>query len=256
MFSSARTPLANIFSSFAHPTRQQCIRCLHKGVRNQEAFVPKPTPFVPDPKTFLTLIGRSMSKHASKIEDWKALFTLSSPELRELGIEPARSRRYLLRWREKFRRGEYGVGGDLKYVEDGKAELRIIDVPRSQLPASLQQPQHIKEDSILDGVFGASLTQNPGSRKIIMNLPPGVAKPDTNELQKWERIKGMQIHNGSAIKGSYVQPMAGWAGEVARLVVTEGMWEHRRGHKVDGGERRKKEVRHKKRMAERKAKAE
>jgi hypothetical protein len=42
-------------------------------------------------------------------------------------------------------------------------------------------------------------------------------------------------------------------GGTAQLKVTEGMWEDRRGHKVDGGERRQAEVRFKRRVAERKA---
>jgi hypothetical protein len=39
----------------------------------------------------------------------------------------------------------------------------------------------------------------------------------------------------------------------ARVTVTEGMWEDKRGHKVDGGERRRDEIRFKRRVAERKA---
>ena len=85
--------------------------------------IPSPTPFVPDAQTFLSLIGRNLSQHAARIPSWEALFSLTSKQLRELGVEPARSRRYLLRWREKFRNGDYGVGGDLEQVVDGCGEV-------------------------------------------------------------------------------------------------------------------------------------
>ncbi|KAI9695140.1 MAG: hypothetical protein M1820_008908, partial [Bogoriella megaspora] len=92
------------------------------------APVPPPTPFCPDPSTFLTLIGRSLSQHSSKIPTWESLFSLSSTQLRDLGVEPARARRYLLWWRERFRKGLFGVGGDMREVENGVAELRIVEV--------------------------------------------------------------------------------------------------------------------------------
>src|ERR1700749_4146371 len=88
-----------------------CRRHLHR-VLPMEGYIPSPTPFVPDVPTFLKLIGRELSKHASKIESWEELFTLNSSQLKERGIDPPRLRRYLLRWREKFRHGEYGIGGD------------------------------------------------------------------------------------------------------------------------------------------------
>ncbi|KAG9635933.1 hypothetical protein KCU69_g19588, partial [Aureobasidium melanogenum] len=97
------------FSVKALPTTtsfvQTQLRCLHAKVAAKD--IPKPTPFVPDAQTFLTLIGRKMSQHAQKIPDWNALFSLSSLQLRELGVEPARSRRYLLHWRNKFRQGSF-----------------------------------------------------------------------------------------------------------------------------------------------------
>src|SRR4051812_23923523 len=99
----------------------QQTRCLHHS--RKAPRIPSPTSFVPDAETFLSLIGRNLSQHASKIKSWKALFSLTSPQLKELGIEPPRARRYLLRWREKFRNREYGIGGDFKYVEGGKAEV-------------------------------------------------------------------------------------------------------------------------------------
>lgn len=46
--------------------------------------IPSPTTFVPDAETFLSLIGRNLSQYAPKIKSWKALFTLTSAELKEL----------------------------------------------------------------------------------------------------------------------------------------------------------------------------
>ena len=42
--------------------------------------------------------------HAPKFSlGWPQLFSASSAQLKELGVEPARTRRYIIRWREKFR---------------------------------------------------------------------------------------------------------------------------------------------------------
>ena len=72
------------------------------------------------------------------------------------------------------------------------------------------------------------------------------------------RVAFVSLKNASVIKGPHVQPVKaseGGAVGVARIVRKEGLWEDRRGHKVDGGERRKAEVRAKRRRAERKAAA-
>ena len=53
--------------------------------------------------TFLTTIGRGCGSHAAKFTEWDQLFSASSAQLKELGIEPARTRRYIIRWRETFR---------------------------------------------------------------------------------------------------------------------------------------------------------
>ncbi|EGC42568.1 conserved hypothetical protein [Histoplasma capsulatum var. duboisii H88] len=95
--------------SFFSPSHQ-FLRRLH---RSSQLSVPPPTPFVPDTQTFLSLIGRNMSRFAPKFASWGRAI---HPLLRRLegpgASKPARLRRYLLRWRQKFHRGEYGVGGD------------------------------------------------------------------------------------------------------------------------------------------------
>ncbi|KAI9819028.1 MAG: hypothetical protein M1832_004070 [Thelocarpon impressellum] len=193
------------------------IRCLHRRITLPP--IPPPTPFVPDPQTFLMLIGRNLKTHASKIGSWDALFSLSGQKLRELGVEPARDRRYLLRWRDKFRHGEFGVGGDLQEVVDGVGEVRVAEVP---------------------------LASSSGSRKVVVNAPPGGdADPGAQPVGR------LKVKGAHTIRGPYVQPVKGAQGRVARVIVTEGMWEHRRGHKVDGGERRRAEVKAKRKAEER-----
>ncbi len=218
-------------------TTRQCVRFLHGNMPAPR--IPPPIPFVPDPQTFLTVIGRGLSQHATKIPTWEALFTLTSSQLRELGVEPARSRRYLLRWRQRFRDGEFGIGGDLTEVKDGVGELRVVEVP----------VKNLKPDSPL---AKATATRSAGMRKIVVNVPQGSTKPAV-PLEKAKPVRSVNIQGAHTIYGPFVEPLAGTEGHGARIVAKEGVWEHRRGHKVDGGERRKAEVRFKRRSAERKA---
>lgn len=202
------------------------------------ASVPKPTPFVPDVETFLTLIGRGLSAQASKFKSWNSLFTSTTEDLKELGIEPARTRRYLLRWREKFRNGKFGVGGDFKYVTDGIAELRVCEVPA------------LKTDGKDDYV---SVTQRPGFTKLVLNVPVGSETYHLEDGQKTTDLrkpKDYKLVNGHAVAGPYAVPVKGSNGGVAVVKVQEGMWEDRLGKKVFGGERRRAETLHKMGVAE------
>ena len=240
--------------------------------------VPSPTPFVPNHATFLTLIGRDLSKHASKFPDWPSLFTLTSEQLQNLGIEPARSRRYLLRWRDKFRKGEFGIGGDCQYVdENGVAELRVVELPA--LPGKgIDTP----------GGSYASAIRTPGMQKLILNVPPTPAVDTINDTttddstsststsppspspptikpfsyhslpgspspSTLRKPAGLKLLRGHIISAPYITYIKGSNFSAARLKVQEGMWEDKRGHKVDGGERRRAEVKFKRNVAERKA---
>ncbi|KAL1994647.1 hypothetical protein VTN49DRAFT_2117 [Thermomyces lanuginosus] len=238
------------------PTTSQCIRCLHSGNKKKNLTVPSPTPFVPDVKTFLTLIGREQVKFADKFSSWEQLFTLSSPELRDLGIEPPRQRRYLLRHREKFRRGIYGPGGDLDVVVDGVAQLRVVEIPDNSSSTSSSSSQLASTSSDTNPNALATATSSPGTRKVIVNLPPDATEYKHDPNTPIKRYAGMRIHRGNQIKGPYLQPLKGTNGTAALIRVVEGMWEDKRGHKVDGGERRRAEVRAKRRAAERRAAAE
>ncbi|KAF2764804.1 hypothetical protein EJ03DRAFT_346040 [Teratosphaeria nubilosa] len=231
------------------------MRTLHR-LNTPTLRIPRPTPFVPDVPTFLTLIGRGLSAQAAKIPSWDALFSLTSDQLKDAGVEPARARRYLLWWRERFRNGIHGIGGDMKEVKDGVAELRIVEV---------QSSAKIDE--------AATLTKSKGMRKIIVNTPPTVSLPPdpANPAPEAEdetitpppvlpkgltaktapKLGGVKIVQGSTVGGRGVEYVKGHLG-VARLKVQEGLWEERRGHKVDGGERRKAEVRYKRAAAQKK----
>lgn len=239
--------------------------------------LPKPTPFVPDVSTFLTLIGRKLSQHADKISSWNDLFSLTTSQLRDLGVEPPRTRRYLLRWLDRFRNGQFGLGGDAKFDNAGKAECRLVeleadkDIPRetesSMTTGSLQRtPGTVRkvlnvpysgaadatatsqENEAGDTAAGGSATQarSGSGRKRIVPLDASILKQSTS-------VQGVKHHPGYGIAGSYVRPVKGTQGMIAVIEVQEGMWEQRRGQKVDGGERRKAEVRAKKRAADRKA---
>lgn len=260
MFAKRSTTLLNLPTPVRFFTCTQC-RALHK-LNAPQLRVPKPTPFVPDVPTFLTLIGRGLSQHASKIPSWEALFTYSSQQLRDAGFEPPRARRYLLWWRERFRNGITGIGGDAVAVKDGIAELRIAEVPSKR--SSHQQ---------------ATLTKSAGMRKVVVNVTPtvslpfdpaaapaapeegeqpaartGVLAPPMRMAEKEAKtIAGVKLHEGDRIGGTGVEFVKGHPG-VAKLRVQQGLWEEKRGHKVDGGERRKAEVRYKRFAAEAKNK--
>src|SRR2546423_15502299 len=96
---------------------------------------------------------------------------------------------------------------------------------------------------------------SPGMTKLILNVPAGKT---TYELEKGQstaglkKVKGVKLNQGHTIVGPYVQPQKGSNGSVATLKVQEGLWEHRRGHKVDGGERRKGRSTFQRRVEERK----
>lgn len=199
-------------------------RLLHKT--RAAPNVPATRPFVPDVQTFLTLIGRGLNKHATKFPSWESLFSLTSPELKELGIEPPRTRRYLLQWMQKYRNGAFGPGGDFEHVKDGQAILKVALPPATE---------------IVD-------------RKWVVNVP--VAEEEqTGELTgQLVRPKGYTIRGLKSIAGPYAAPLPDNSG--ATVKVTEGMWEDRRGRKIDGGERRQAEIRFKRRSAERRAERE
>ncbi|EFY85502.1 telomere length regulation protein [Metarhizium acridum] len=213
----ANTPLSNGIQ----------IRHLHRT--RPPHTIPQPRPFVPDVPTFLTLIGRGLNKHASKFPSWDSLFSLTSPELKELGIEPPRNRRYLLQWMQRYRKGALGPGGDFEFVKDGEAILKVATPPASVV----------------------------SDAKWVVNVPHSQgpeAEAPASGSSTLPRPKGYTVRGLKSIAGPYATPLPEGAGAVVK--VTEGMWEQRRGRKIDGGERRRAEIRFKRRSAERRAERE
>ncbi|KAG6031162.1 hypothetical protein E4U41_007679 [Claviceps citrina] len=223
----------------AHPSRSTCLlpllpllppnvpqsRSLHKT--RPAHPIPPPRPFVPDVPTFLTLIGRGLHRHASKFPTWESLFSLTSPELKALGIEPVRSRRYLLQWMERYRNGALGPGGDFEFVKDGQALLKVATPPASVV----------------------------SDAKWVVNVPSGDGAGDAAgaksdlDVQRLPRPKGYVVRGLNEIAGPYARALPGDAGAVVKVI--QGMWEQRRRKKIDGGERRRAEIRFKRRSAER-----
>ena len=96
----------------------------------------------------------------------------------------------------------------------------------------------------------ATATPSPWKKKVVVNLPS-----ETSSIKKAAEeakpVSGVKVLGAHTIVGPYIEPVKGTNGSVARIRVKEGMWEERRGHKIDGGERRKAEVRAKRRAEER-----
>ncbi|KAM3516076.1 hypothetical protein MY11210_000358 [Beauveria gryllotalpidicola] len=200
------------------------IRCLHKT--RPPPTIPKPRPFVPDAETFLKLIGRGLSRHASKFPSWEALFTMTSVQLKELGVEPPRTRRYLLQWMQRYRKGVVGPGGDFKFVQDGEAHLRVATPPAGTATDA----------------------------RWVVNVPHGEGIDPQTTDETYPRPKGYSVRGLRTIAGSYATELPGKGGAVVKI--TEGMWEQKQGRKIDGGERRKAETRFKKRSAARRSERE
>ena len=234
-------PLSKIFTKRITFQSQPGHRRAYAKAPLTRLSIPTPTPFVPDHTTFLSLIGRNLSQHASKIANWQSLFSLTSAQLRELGVEPARTRRYLIWWRERFRKGIFGVGGDLKHVNDGVAELRVVEVPVADPGARMNVKEKLgtKTNVIL-----------PAIRKMVVNESPESLEARTT-AEQLTPVNGVKTTSSKQIAGPFVRAVKGTKGAVGRIQVQEGMWEVQRGVKMDGGERRQKMVRRQKLLAKR-----
>ncbi|KAL0633434.1 telomere length regulation protein [Maublancomyces gigas] len=88
-----------------------CVRSIHHSL--PPPLIPSATKAIPDVPTFLKRIGRNTIQHEPKFTSWEQFFALTSTQMRELGIEPTRNRRYILHWREAFRM----ANGELKLKE-------------------------------------------------------------------------------------------------------------------------------------------
>lgn len=70
-------------------------------LQNSRLSIPKRTTEVPNVLAFLTKIGRDSLEHSEIFSTWKKLFTITSVQMKDQGIETA-LRRYILNWRYKF----------------------------------------------------------------------------------------------------------------------------------------------------------
>ncbi|KAJ3082474.1 hypothetical protein HK102_001655 [Quaeritorhiza haematococci] len=70
----------------------------------KQKFIPQPRGQIQDPASFLEAIGRGCIEVAEKFTSWDQLFTCSSEEMAGLGV-PVKKRKYILHWREWFKRG-------------------------------------------------------------------------------------------------------------------------------------------------------
>lgn len=147
-------------------------------------------------------------------------------------------------------------------VKDGKGVVRLCDVGIGELPKAMVKPG----GELTKGPV-ATLTRSPGRRKVILNVEHIVEEEQEGngativpkaglsaaQLKDALPILGVKHKGAYSVYGSHIEPIKGTGGRAAVFRVKERMWEHVRGHKVDGGERRKAEVRSKRRAAERKA---
>ena len=141
----------------------------------------------------------------------------------------------------------FGVGGDLQYVRNGEARVKVVEVP------------------VANAEVGNTSTQSAGltrMKKVVVNTPPPpAAEEEVNEAGKQPQsqlpldtlkpVEGMKVVGARTIVGPYIKAVKGSRGAEAIVRVQEGMWEVRRGVKVDGGERRKAQVRRKRLLEER-----
>ncbi|KAF3090861.1 hypothetical protein TWF225_008663 [Orbilia oligospora] len=128
--------------------RSNHARLLHHS--REPRPIPAESSTAPDVKTFLTKIGRNMIQHESKFTDWKQLMGTTTQQLRVMGIEPARDRRYLIDWRERYRNGieptEYKRG---RKIDGGERRRKMVRALRRI--AERQEQRKKEEQAIIMG---------------------------------------------------------------------------------------------------------
>lgn len=124
------------------------------------------------------------------------------------------------------------MGGDIRHIDNGVAELRIVE---EDLPDTVQNVDPLAK------------------KRTVVNIPPGKELDEVPQSQR-VRVAGYSAKKKRVITGPYALSTLGGRG--AKITITEGMWEEKRGRKVDGGERRQAEIRFKRGIAERKAERE
>lgn len=130
----------------------------------------------------------------------------------------------------------------MQEVNDGAGEIRVFEAP-------------VPKEWLQNGNRSAMMvtaTRTPGMRKVALNVRPGEETPAV-PLDEAKPVAHVKVRGARTMAGPHIEIVKGTGGLAARISVKEGLWEEKRGRKVDGGERRKAEVRAKRRAAERKA---
>lgn len=78
---------------------------LASQLRFKSTFVPQPTPLIPDVTAFFNKIGRGTIEQVEHFPTWESLFTTSSFEMKEKGLD-IQTRKYILKQVEHLRQGE------------------------------------------------------------------------------------------------------------------------------------------------------
>lgn len=153
------------------------------------------------------------------------------------------------------------MGGDLLHVKDGEAEVRVVEVPAAAaattVTTAMARETEEEEDKKKNRRRKDEEELLPRMRRMVVNKPletGGEKDGDSTiiEASGMKPVEGLKVKGARQIVGPFVQPVKGTSGSVARIKVQEGMWEVKRGEKIDGGERRKKMVRRKRVLEERK----
>ena len=97
-------------------------------------------------------------------------------------------------------------------------------------------------DKIADGIGEVRVRKEADGRRVAVNVTPGTA--DAEELVRAKVIDGFKVKGAGngILKGNWLQHVKGSSGTVAQLKIQEGLWEVKRGRKIHGGERRRKNV--------------
>ena len=76
-------------------------------------------------------------------------------------------------------------------------------------------------------------------KKIVVNVP-SEGRANLHGTLESQPVHGMKVVGAQTVVGPSVQLVKGTAGRVATFKMREGLWEEKRGHKVKGGERKRR----------------
>ena len=95
---------------------------------------------------------------------------------------------------------------------------------------------------IVDGIGEVRVRKEADGRRVAVNVTPGTT--DAEELARAKIIDGFKVKGAGdgTIVGNWLQHVKGSLGSAAQLKIQEGLWEVKRGRKIHGGERRRKNV--------------